>query len=58
MKFTIVFAAAALASTAAALQPVYAQCGGAQYTGGKQCVSTAVCTYINAYYSQCYPKPT
>ncbi|KAK6508412.1 hypothetical protein TWF506_010505 [Arthrobotrys conoides] len=60
MKFTIALAIAALASTAAATcspKPVYAQCGGAVYTGCKQCVSTATCTFINDYYSQCYPKP-
>ncbi|KAK6349101.1 hypothetical protein TWF730_009860 [Orbilia blumenaviensis] len=57
MQFSVVFAVAALASTVAALRPVYSQCGGLYYTGETQCVNTAQCTYVNAYYSQCYPKP-
>ncbi|RVD86372.1 uncharacterized protein DFL_004651 [Arthrobotrys flagrans] len=69
MKFTIAFVAAALASVVAAtgnvadcqgtanLRPVYAQCDGLQYGGCNKCVPTATCTYVNDYYSQCYPKP-
>lgn len=31
----------------------YGQCGGANWTGSTTCVSPYVCTYENAYYSQC-----
>ncbi|KAF3090320.1 hypothetical protein TWF569_005008 [Orbilia oligospora] len=62
MKFTIALAIAALTtSTIAAdcstLRPIYSQCGGVQYTGCGTCANNAICTYVNAYYSQCYPKP-
>ncbi|KAF5355704.1 hypothetical protein D9756_003946 [Leucocoprinus leucothites] len=41
--------------TAVAQQPMYAQCGGIGWTGGTACVSGAVCTKLNDYYSQCLP---
>ncbi|KAG6810790.1 hypothetical protein H0H92_010328 [Tricholoma furcatifolium] len=34
---------------------VYGQCGGINWTGATTCVSGSVCTYQNAYYSQCLP---
>ncbi|TAQ86943.1 hypothetical protein B7494_g4741 [Chlorociboria aeruginascens] len=34
---------------------LYGQCGGQGWTGAITCVSGAVCTYSNAYYSQCLP---
>ncbi|KAF9226354.1 glycoside hydrolase family 5 protein, cellulose binding module 1 [Gyrodon lividus] len=34
---------------------LYAQCGGKGWIGATTCVSGAVCTYGNAYYSQCLP---
>ncbi|KAF9474253.1 endoglucanase [Pholiota conissans] len=34
---------------------VYGQCGGINYTGSTVCDSGSVCTYSNAYYSQCLP---
>ncbi|TGO17212.1 hypothetical protein BTUL_0019g00010 [Botrytis tulipae] len=45
-----------------ALQPApeagaaYAQCGGTSWSGSTSCVSDYVCTYANAYYSQCLPE--
>jgi cellulose 1,4-beta-cellobiosidase len=38
-----------------AAQPIYAQCGGTGYTGDTTCVSGAVCTKLNEFYSQCLP---
>jgi cellulose 1,4-beta-cellobiosidase len=35
--------------------PEYGQCGGVTWTGPTTCVSPYVCTYNNAYYSQCLP---
>jgi hypothetical protein len=35
--------------------PIYGQCGGIGYTGENDCVTDAVCTYANDYYSQCLP---
>lgn len=34
---------------------VYGQCGGTSWTGATCCASGSVCTYGNAYYSQCLP---
>jgi hypothetical protein len=36
-------------------QVLYGQCGGATWTGPTTCQAPAVCTYNNAYYSQCLP---
>jgi len=36
-------------------QTEYGQCGGTGYTGPTTCASPYVCTYSNAYYSQCLP---
>ncbi|KAK6512317.1 hypothetical protein TWF481_001205 [Arthrobotrys musiformis] len=44
-------------------RPVYAQCGGVNYSvagctkvdGKYQCANGGTCTYINDYYYQCYP---
>ncbi|KAI0757179.1 beta-glucosidase [Daedaleopsis nitida] len=36
-------------------QAVYQQCGGIGWTGATTCVSGAVCTKVNDYYSQCLP---
>ncbi|KAH0578023.1 Manganese dependent endoglucanase Eg5A, partial [Termitomyces sp. 'cryptogamus'] len=47
------FGLLALASLAIAQQPLYAQCGGINWAGGTICVSGAVCTELNNYYSQC-----
>ncbi|KAF8300469.1 hypothetical protein DL93DRAFT_2173412 [Clavulina sp. PMI_390] len=41
------------ASTATGTVAQYGQCGGAGYTGSTVCASPYVCTYSNAYYSQC-----
>jgi endoglucanase len=46
---------AVLVSSTTAQQPLYAQCGGQGWTGTTTCVSGAVCTFQNAYYSQCLP---
>lgn len=42
-------------SCALAQQQMYAQCGGIGWSGGTTCVSGAVCTKLNDYYSQCLP---
>ncbi|KAF9444370.1 glycoside hydrolase family 5 protein [Macrolepiota fuliginosa MF-IS2] len=34
---------------------LYSQCGGSGWTGDTTCVSGAVCTVINDFYSQCLP---
>ncbi|KAH6911201.1 phosphatidylethanolamine-binding protein [Coprinopsis sp. MPI-PUGE-AT-0042] len=36
-------------------QPLYGQCGGVGYSGDTTCVSGAVCTRLNDFYSQCLP---
>ena len=54
---TIILAAAAFGTSAsAATAALYAQCGGQGWTGATTCVSGAVCTVSNAYYSQCLPS--
>ncbi|KAH0590484.1 hypothetical protein H2248_000632 [Termitomyces sp. 'cryptogamus'] len=42
-------------TTVVAQQPLYTQCGGINWTGATTCVSGAVCTVLNPYYSQCIP---
>ncbi|QRV95364.1 glycoside hydrolase family 6 protein [Ceratobasidium sp. AG-Ba] len=49
------FAAAFMASAVSAQQPMYAQCGGINWTGGTTCVSGASCQKLNDYYFQCLP---
>ncbi|KAI0374349.1 beta-glucosidase [Pilatotrama ljubarskyi] len=44
-----------LTYSALAQQAVYQQCGGIGWTGATTCVSGAVCTKLNDYYSQCLP---
>ncbi|KAG9029160.1 hypothetical protein FRB95_005618 [Tulasnella sp. JGI-2019a] len=44
-----------LAVTVRGQVAVYGQCGGINYTGSTVCASGSVCTYQNAYYSQCIP---
>lgn len=48
-------ALAFFAAEAAAQQPVYAQCGGINWTGGTTCVSGTTCTKLNDWYYQCLP---
>ncbi|KAI0048338.1 glycoside hydrolase family 5 protein [Auriscalpium vulgare] len=55
MKYFISFALVAAAPFAAAQAPVYGQCGGQNWQGATTCVAGSVCTYSNAYYSQCLP---
>ncbi|KAI0074838.1 hypothetical protein K474DRAFT_1664941 [Panus rudis PR-1116 ss-1] len=50
--------AIASAAVAAAVQPVWGQCGGIGWSGDTTCVSGAVCTKLNDYYFQCLPGPT
>ncbi|KDQ57131.1 glycoside hydrolase family 10 protein [Jaapia argillacea MUCL 33604] len=59
MKLSTSFAALlALIPFAAAQQSAYGQCGGQGWTGATTCVAGYVCTYSNAYYSQCLPSST
>jgi phospholipase/lecithinase/hemolysin len=46
---------AAFVWTSLAQQVEWGQCGGIGWTGATTCVSGTVCTYSNAYYSQCLP---
>ncbi|TFK30639.1 cellulose-binding beta-glucosidase [Coprinopsis marcescibilis] len=43
------------ATLVAAQQPLYGQCGGRGWSGSTECVSGAVCTRVNDFYSQCLP---
>jgi hypothetical protein len=36
---------------------LYGQCGGIGYKGSTECITGAVCTYSNEYWSQCNPDP-
>ncbi|KAG8981654.1 Endoglucanase EG-II [Tulasnella sp. JGI-2019a] len=56
MKYIITSAAALVwtATTVVAQSALYGQCGGIGWTGSTTC-SSGVCTYSNAYYSQCLP---
>ncbi|KAK5655683.1 hypothetical protein OQA88_5616 [Cercophora sp. LCS_1] len=38
-----------------AQQPLWGQCGGNNWTGGRTCVSGSVCTELNPWYHQCLP---
>ncbi|CUA74336.1 hypothetical protein RSOLAG22IIIB_05498 [Rhizoctonia solani] len=51
----VALSALAVAGYAAAQSPVYGQCGGQGWTGSTTCASGSVCTYVNAWYSQCLP---
>jgi phosphatidylethanolamine-binding protein (PEBP) family uncharacterized protein len=53
-KISVAFVLLA-SSLAQAAQPLYGQCGGTGYTGDVTCVSGAVCTKVNDFYSQCLP---
>ncbi|KAK6840155.1 glycoside hydrolase family 10 protein [Apiospora arundinis] len=53
MRYSLVFALAPAAALAQA--PMYGQCGGQGWTGATTCVSGAVCTKSNDWYSQCVP---
>lgn len=57
MKCTATYFAtlAALIPLALAQSPEWGQCGGIGWTGPTTCVAGTVCTYSNAYYSQCLP---
>ncbi|KAF3901731.1 Polygalacturonase [Arthrobotrys entomopaga] len=53
MKKAAAIAALAFASSTAAQQSPYGQCGGVGWTGPTSCVSGWTCVYSNDYYSQC-----
>lgn len=44
-----------IVSLTKAQQPLYAQCGGENWNGGKVCASGLSCQFINKWYSQCLP---
>ncbi|KAJ2927833.1 hypothetical protein H1R20_g9265, partial [Candolleomyces eurysporus] len=54
LKISVAFVLLA-ATFARGAQPLYGQCGGLGYTGDVTCVSGAVCTKVNEFYSQCLP---
>lgn len=45
----------AVEQAAGSCSAVYGQCGGTGWTGATCCATGSVCTYSNAYYSQCLP---
>ncbi|EUC62325.1 carbohydrate-binding module family 1 protein [Rhizoctonia solani AG-3 Rhs1AP] len=45
----------ALVSGVNAQQPVYAQCGGASWTGATTCATGSTCVRQSEWYSQCLP---
>lgn len=45
----------AFATSTAAQQSAYGQCGGVGWTGPTTCVSGSTCVYLNEWYSQCLP---
>ncbi|KZP21678.1 glycoside hydrolase family 5 protein [Athelia psychrophila] len=55
LKLSAALIASALFLSANAQVAEYGQCGGIGYTGSTTCVSPYVCTYSNAYFSQCLP---
>lgn len=46
---------AVVATAVNAQVSVWGQCGGTGYSGSTTCAAGSVCTYSNAYYSQCLP---
>lgn len=44
-----------LAGAVSAQQQLWGQCGGQGYSGPTTCVSGAVCSFLNEWYSQCTP---
>ncbi|KAH9944529.1 beta-glucosidase [Epithele typhae] len=55
MAFHAIIALALFAGSVVGQQQVYQQCGGIGWSGGTTCASGSVCTFVNAYYSQCLP---
>ncbi|KAE9389899.1 hypothetical protein BT96DRAFT_365454 [Gymnopus androsaceus JB14] len=56
---SLVFAFTGLVSIVnaqSAVSGTWAQCGGIGYAGPTVCVSGTVCTFLNAYFSQCLPS--
>ncbi|CAE6437902.1 unnamed protein product [Rhizoctonia solani] len=49
----VALSALAAAGYATAQSSLYGQCGGQGWTGATTCASGSVCTYVNAWYSQC-----
>ncbi|EFQ31952.1 fungal cellulose binding domain-containing protein [Colletotrichum graminicola M1.001] len=45
----------AFAAAASAQAPLWGQCGGQGWSGPTTCVAGSVCTYLNAWHSQCLP---
>ncbi|CAF0960062.1 unnamed protein product [Brachionus calyciflorus] len=54
IKYLLILSVIFLVSSAQ-LQGLYGQCAGVGWTGGTQCDFGLVCTFINAYFSQCLP---
>ncbi|RPD81819.1 beta-glucosidase [Lentinus tigrinus ALCF2SS1-7] len=55
MVFRLTASLLLLVGTVLGQAGVYQQCGGIGWTGATTCVSGAVCTKMNDYYSQCLP---
>ncbi|KAG8908999.1 hypothetical protein FRB99_000102 [Tulasnella sp. 403] len=55
MKYSLPLAALAIGTSAQ--QQGWGQCGGNGWTGPTTCLAGWVCTYNNAWYSQCLPAP-
>ncbi|KAF8184550.1 CEL4a mannanase [Mycena galopus ATCC 62051] len=53
-RSTLLLLALSLASVRAQ-SPIFGQCGGENWTGPVTCATGSVCTFQNAFYSQCLP---
>ncbi|OKL57012.1 putative mannan endo-1,4-beta-mannosidase F [Talaromyces atroroseus] len=54
----LVFTLLGCSTVSAQTVGAYGQCGGSGYSGSTVCISGYVCTYENAFYSQCVPGTT
>ncbi|KAJ7054471.1 CEL4a mannanase [Mycena amicta] len=55
IRSTLLLLAVAVSSVVGQTSPVWAQCGGINYTGPTACVSGTVCVILNDFFFQCIP---
>lgn len=58
MKFQEIVLLSLIAGSASALQGIWQQCGGQNWTGGTTCTAGNTCVFRNTWYSQCRPGGT
>lgn len=58
MKFQEVILLSLVAGSTSALQGIWQQCGGQNWTGGTTCTAGNTCVFKNTWYSQCRPGGT